>query len=180
MKYLRILAFICVLGLVMASCVKKENYPDYPVITYNSCYVFCSGSTTDSALLRVNFTDGNGQIGYPQQQEGVAPDFFARPMVYFYATKSYQYMTYVDTAGINDTVTLSYLIPYITPAGTDKELSGIIQINTEGLIQTDISDLYTNFSAVADVYNLEFQVWMYDRNGNKSNVIVTPPVYTCH
>ncbi|HTB30756.1 MAG TPA: hypothetical protein VK808_01950, partial [Bacteroidia bacterium] len=80
MKYFRTFLIICVLGLLYASCTKKENYPIIPAITYNSFTPFCSGSTTDSAYLRVNFTDGDGDIGYPQSDASAPNDFYIVPL----------------------------------------------------------------------------------------------------
>jgi len=180
MKYLRTFSIICILGLLYSSCVKKENYSIIPAITYNSFIPFCSGSTTDSAYLRVNFTDGDGDIGYPQGDVSAPKDFFVVPYIYVYSTKSFQPITNTTNNTV-DTVMFSYLIPNITPSGSDKELNGIIQINLEDFIQEDISSLVTNptFNSIANVHELQFQVWIFDRAGHKSNVITTPVVYSC-
>jgi len=175
MKYLRTFIIILIFGLLYSSCVKKANYPDVPAITYNSFTPFCSGSTTDSAYLRVNFTDGNGDIGYPAGQEGVPNNFFVEPLIYNVTTHTYDT---VSLLGSDSALKLPYSVPYITPTGNDKELNGIIQINLEGLI----SEITSGFSSISilQYYNLEFKVWMYDRSGNKSNVLITPPVQICH
>lgn len=173
MKYLRTFTIICILGLFYSSCVKKANYPDVPVISYNSFTRYCSGSITDSALLRINFTDGNGDIGYAQEL-GAPIDLYVVPLVYVYASKTFQPI--IESG--SDTLTFPYSIPDITPTGSDKELNGIIQVNFESFIQTQISNL-TGFSGVADIHYLQFKVWIYDRSGNKSNILITPPVYTC-
>lgn len=174
MKYFKTFALMGVLTLLYSSCVKKANYPDVPAITYNSFIPFCSGSITDSAYIRVNFTDGNGDIGYPAQQENVPHDFFVVPLLYVYATKTYSPITQQN----GDSLEFAYNIPDITPSGSDKELNGIIQINMEQFLQDDISN-DNALSNVADLHHLEFMVWIYDRAGNKSNVLITPPVYTC-
>ncbi len=174
MKYFRTFFFICILGLFYTSCVKKENYPDYPVITFNSFTPFCTGNKTDSAYLRVNFTDGNGDIGYPAGESGITPDFYIIPMVDSAGT--FKPLQYTSPYTGHDTVfTFDYQIPDITPTGSDKELNGIIQINLENAIQTISSLSIPNINFTY----LEFQVWIYDRAGNKSNVLVTPPRTTC-
>ncbi len=176
MKYLKSLLAICLLGLLFYSCVKKANYPDYPVITYNNFIPFCTGSNTDSAYLLVNFTDGNGAIGY-SQTEASSPDFYILPEIYFYTGK---FEPLINTI-TGDTIKYSYVIPDITPSGKDKELNGIIQINLENFIQSQISVLAedTTFAKKTNAHKLQFVVWMFDRNGNKSNVITTPTVYSC-
>ncbi len=176
MKYFRTFSLICFLGLLYSSCVKKENYPDYPIITFNTFTPFCSGATTDSAYLRVNFTDGNGDIGYPAGESGVTPDFYIIPMADS-ANGFYRIIHFPSPyTGHDTTISFEYQIPDITPSGSDKELNGIIQINLENAIQT-LSSLGTigNFN----FHDLEFQVWIYDRAGNKSNVLTTPPCHTC-
>jgi len=173
MKYFKTLVFICSIGLLYTSCVKKANYPISPVITYNSFTPFCSGSSTDSAFLRINFTDGNGDIGYPSQQANVTPNLYIVPLIYVYAQGAY-----FPIISDGDTITFSYNVPYITPVGSDKELSGIIQVNFEKFIQEYISS-DTAFNAVANIHQLEFKVWLFDRAGNKSNVLVTSRCYTC-
>jgi hypothetical protein len=171
MKYLGTFTIICILGLFYSSCVKKANYPDVPVISYNNFFAYGSGSITDSALLLINFTDGNGNIGYSQQL-GAPIDLYIVPLIYVYATNTFQpIIESGDTA-----LTFPYSIPNITPSGSDKELNGIIQVNFENFIQEQISSL-TGFSSVADIHRLQFKVWMYDNAGNKSNVLITP---TCH
>lgn len=174
MKYFRTFTIVSILVLLYSSCVKKANYPDIPAITYNSFIPFCSGSTTDSAYIRINFTDGNGDIGYPAQQEGVPHDFFIVPLLYVYATKTFEPITQQN----GDSLKFAYNIPDITPSGSDKELNGIIQINMEGFLQEYISDDVA-LSNLANLHELQFMIWIYDRAGNKSNVLITPTVYTC-
>jgi hypothetical protein len=177
MKYVRAFSIACLLGLLYSSCVKKENYPNYPIITYNSYIPFCSGSITDSAYIRVNFTDGNGEIGYPAGDASAPSDFFIMPMLYVNKTKSFQPIT-----GINgDTINFSYQIPDITPTGSDKELNGIIQINLETAISTIVGIADSFGSGLVNVNEIQFQVWMYDRNNIKSNVLITPVIsnYAC-
>lgn len=174
MKYFRTFSFICLLGLLYASCVKKENYPDIPAITYNSFTTYCDAvvpTKTDSAFLRVNFTDGNGDIGYPAGQEGVAPDFFIIPMNLNTLTGKYDTIVIPSSNTGNDTtLSFSYQIPNITPTGSDKELNGIIQINLENAISVITEVPIPNHN----VNSLQFKVWMFDRAGNKSNVLITP------
>jgi hypothetical protein len=170
-KYLRTFTIICFMGLLYTSCVKKANYPDVPVITYNSFTPYGGGSITDSALLRINFTDGNGAIG-----DGQTIDLYIVPLIYIKASQTFQPIF----SSPGDTQKFPYVIPNITPSGSDKELSGIIQINFENYLQDEVSILASNpaVAAVADPYSLEFEVWLYDRAGNKSNVLITPNVHT--
>lgn len=153
--------------------MKKENYPDYPIITFNSFLNFCNGATVDSAYLRLNFTDGNGAIGYPQSDESAPSDFFVITLMNNKITGKFDTIKQPNAENTGDTVTVwAYKIPYITPSGSDKELNGIIQINLETSIQNIRPTNGHNYQ------DLEFVVWMYDRNGNKSNILNTGPVST--
>ncbi len=169
MKYIKFFSFAGIICLLYSSCAKKENYSDIPSITYNSFNPFCSASTTDSAYLRINFTDGDGDIGYPDQDANAPYNCFI--------------IAKVDSADkfvseyVNGTVdTFSYHIPDITPSGNDKELNGIIQINLEGFVQSLV--LPAPIPGM-DFHKIQFTVWIYDRAGHKSNVLITPTVYSC-
>jgi hypothetical protein len=177
MKLFRTFLIISILALLYSSCAKEENYSDIPNITFNSFTPFCSGSTNDSAYLRINFTDGTGDIGYPLGDASVPPDFFIVPMYLNIPTGTYDTIIYQSPYTGNDTtLSYGYLIPDITPSGKDKELNGIIQINLENALQI-ISSIPPisgkNFN------KLEFKVWIYDRAGNKSNILITPPCPLC-
>lgn len=150
--------------LGMVSCVKPPNYPMTPVITYQSLQVNSDGS----AVLKVNFTDGLGDIGYPSDQTGSPPDFFIEIQ---YQNASGGYTTYtqpgtVYNPGTTDTTISQYHIPDITPAGKYKELSGQISIalGSEWYLQNNINE--------------RLVVWLTDRAGNSSNRIITPAVAT--
>jgi hypothetical protein len=171
MNHLRYFFLFAVIGFCLSSCVKKANYSDIPYITYNSFSPFCSGSTTDSAYLRVNFQDGDGDIGYDAQDASAPFDFYVMELVNYNGTYvGYPYLQ------LHDSLIFSYHIPYITPTGKDKSLNGIIQINLESNLQNSIPP--TTIPGY-NFHNVEFQVWIFDRAGNKSNVITTPPLTLC-
>jgi hypothetical protein len=159
------LAFLLLLGF--SSCQKNENYPDYPVITYKDFIVF----NQDSAYIQVNFTDGNGDIGYPASDTSAPPNFWVEYMYLDSATNNFLPMT--ATVGTKtDTIFGPYYIPNITPTGKNKELSGEIQVKLETEGQpTWYSPLPIYYKATNAI---EFRVWLVDRAGNKSNVVTTP------
>ena len=156
--------------LVISSCVKESNYSVIPNITYKSFTPFCSGSITDSAYLQVNFTDGDGDIGYAANDATAPFDFFAIEYINHNGT----YVPFTLNNG-KDTINFSYHIPDITPAGKNKSLNGIIQINFENAFQINTQTTATGYN----FYQIEFQVWIFDRAGHKSNAIMTPPLTIC-
>jgi hypothetical protein len=168
MKYLKALLLFLIIVLVYSSCAKVENYSYIPAITFNSFTPFCNGSTTDSAYLRINFTDGNGDIGYPQSDANASPNCYIEPTI----DSSGVFVPIYSSSGF---LMFPYSIPDITPDGKDKELNGIIQINLEGFVQT-----FSGLSVPGkDFHEIRFKVWIFDRAGNKSNVLITPTVYSC-
>lgn len=175
MKFFRNIILISLLGLLYSSCAKKENYPDVPVISYNSFNYYTSvPPTSDSAILTINFTDGNGDIGYPSGETEAPPDLYITPLIYYYTTKTYRPVPTTN----GDTVPYSYTIPTITPTGNDKELSGLIKINMGNFIYINIDQVFLKDTilkdTMADPTMMKFRVWMFDRAGNKSNVLITP------
>ncbi len=170
-RWAKTFSIICLLGMLFSACSHKSNYSNIPAITYNSFTCFCDAAKptqSDSAYLRVNFTDGDGDIGYPTSDASAPNDFFVIPTI--------------DSSGIftplivNDTIlTFKYHIPYITPSGTDKSLNGIIQINLENLVQQISGLTIPNHNT----HIFQFQVWIMDRAGNKSNILTSPTVHSC-
>jgi hypothetical protein len=60
----------------------------------------------------------------------------------------------------------TFKIPDVTPSGKDKSLTGIIRIDMENWTQ--------GLPIAGDT--LQFNVWMFDRAGHKSNVLPVPGV----
>lgn len=152
-----ILGLVIVLGI--SSCIKKDNFPNVPVITFNNLRV----NDTGSAILTVNFTDGNGLVG--SNATGATPNFYAVPM-FDSLNKFYPFIDPLNNDKVmGDTVFEGYVIPDITPSGPNKELSGQIQIvMTSGLWYYRAGQ------------TIEFRIWMVDQLGNHSNTIITPTV----
>ena len=137
-----------------------------PSITYKSFTPYCPSA--DSADLQVNFMDGDGDIGYDSQDSSAPYDFYALQLH--------------DSAGVYVKIIISgkyeapytYHIPNITPTGKNKSLNGIIQIRFKGNWYINIPD-----NGNQSYHRIEYQVWIFDRAGHKSNVITTPPLTIC-
>ena len=154
---------VILLGLL--GCVKKPSYPIVPVITFQSMVVNSNGSAT----LKVNFTDGDGDIGYPNDETGAPPDFILEVQQQD-ASGNYYTITepgIINNPGTGDTTVFQYHIPDITPDGKYKALSGQIQIALTS------SNWY-----IADNINERLVVWITDRAGHVSNRVITPAVVT--
>ncbi len=123
-----------------------------------------------SATLKINFTDGNGDIGYPSSDVNPPYDFFIE--VQQQDVSSGNYFTYTEPGVINnpgtgDTTIIPYNIPDITPAGNYKALSGQIQIA-----------LSSGGWYFVNNVNEKLVVWITNRAGVASNRIITPAVVT--
>lgn len=160
------LIFTCLtIAVLLSACFKNEEYPIEPNI---SDPVFTV--VADSANLRFNFTDGDGDIG-------LAPDEMDPP----YDTSSYyHYNLYIeyfekdDELGwvpgenlLGEPVVYEYRIKPIVVKGKAKALKGTIDIWMQ--------DFHSTFSSNADT--VKYAVKLIDRALHESNVIETEPVY---
>ncbi len=124
MKLLYGIALFLIGSLVFSSCAKKETFSIIPAITFKSM----DAATLDSAIMEVNFTDGDGDIGYQGSASDAQPDFF----IQYLRDSAGVFVPMIVYNGPNPTtVEGTYKIPNVTPAGKDKTLTGIIRINME-------------------------------------------------
>ncbi|MGP8214580.1 MAG: hypothetical protein ACLQQ4_03355 [Bacteroidia bacterium] len=173
MKLFSKTGFVVLLVLGFTSCMKQENYPDFPVITYKNFII----NPDSTAFLQVNFTDGNGDLG--NNSNGAPPDFYVE-MLYDSIADNIDHFKPILIPGtvpstdslLGDTVASTYTIPDITPTGNNKELSGEIQV------QMTKGDYYFTLSGVTIPNRYEYRVWLVDRAGHVSNRITTPVIIT--
>ena len=158
MKLFSTLALGGVIILGVSSCMKKENYPIIPAITFKSLTV----NSGDTAILQVTFTDGDGDIGY--QSTNPPFDFFVEWL--YDSSGHFEPILAPGTLSdsrMGDTAFTGYNVPYITPDGNNKELSGQIQVL-----------MPPGGYYVADHVNMKYKVWLVDRAGHVSNTVITP------
>lgn len=165
--------------ILFNSCEKNNNSSPYPVISYNNLIQYCTGSISkdsvtvveDSAVLIINFSDGNGDIGYPSSDENAPFDFYIQQ---YYLNRNDSIIPIITTDGGD--VILPYHIPDITPSGADKSLTGEIKIL---LTYPNVDYLANTKNPIARGATICYKVWIYDRSGNKSNVVTTPLFTLC-
>ncbi len=146
------------ISLLFTSCAKKENLPATPVLTFNSFNQYLNLTAgQDSDIMVVNFTDGNGDVGYIGEPQN---NFFIKML-----WDSCHHIKLFNNSG-GDSV-FSYQIPNLTPAGSNKQLTGIIKINMNPYVPTGIVN-YVQGDTIL------FDVWLVDRSGIKSNILTTP------
>jgi len=140
--------------------MKKETFPDIPEIEFAGYKnIFDTNQYAKFGELSITFRDGNGDIGlgegdtnYPFQRGG---DYFYNYFINYYEKQN---GTFVKVDLVPD---LNSRIPVLTPDYPNKAIKGLI-VNT----------LILNPHPLFDT--IRFEMYIYDRALNKSNVIVTP------
>jgi hypothetical protein len=160
-KYILVLALV---GTVLYSCIKPEQVSPIPNIKFKSFIKF----GLDSADFTISFKDGDGDIGldpqdtFPPYNTGTET-YYNLFMKYYFKKTDGSFVAYYNP-NTNDTLVFKYRIPDITPIGQNKTLDGDIKVK--------LSAPY--FVPGHTVF--KFDVYIYDRALNKSNVITTPEI----
>lgn len=153
-----LLAFSALL-LVFTACVKPPEFPNEPVITFESLnkdqiYQFTNGPL-DSIQVHFSFTDGDGDLSLIDSDS-----------VDVFLTDS--------RLGIQT----PFRLPMIPPEGTGNGISGDIFINV--INTTGICCIFNNRLCAADpsypVDTFTYSIQIRDRAGNLSNIIRTDPI----
>lgn len=146
--------FVIIFFLTLTACVKKPNYSKVPQISFKSFNVL----TKDSAILTINFSDGDGDLGGGNGQGNI---FFT---YYFWDNDSSKYDLYRDTTFLQDTID-ARAFPSPSDAYKGKPISG------------EIAVILTYFRPDYTIKKLKMSVYIRDNADNKSNVIQTPDIY---
>lgn len=175
MKFpIKISLFLAVLvGLIVISCQRMEEFPLEPAITYLDFEKILNetDSIYDRGVLKFKFTDGDGNIGL--QKSDTFPPFNPGSKYYYNLIIDYYELrngveTLVPITFYNanteqfDTVYLSARIPLLIPKGSNKALSG------------EISDTIFIYNYFSDFDTLFLQFKIVDRDLNESNTERTP------
>jgi hypothetical protein len=147
--------------VVISSCKKPDEFPDEPVITFKSIYTELNPQGYDSKLFVIlNFTDGDGDIGY--NQIGYNDVIFDDPSSPYYNNFQVKTFQLINGGFVEDTTNLSARMMYITPEVKNKSLKGEIQ--RELPVPPNVNDTF------------RFEIFIYDRALHASNVVVTPDI----
>jgi len=166
-KVLKYLIVFVLIAVVLGACRKAETYPIIPEIKFES-YLRLYNPTLnvyDRGVLKISFTDGDGDIGLRQDQTAPPYDynFFIDYFEIQYGDTVQVFPTIIDPGtGEIDTLTFNQRIPYLTPLGSIKSIEGDIE---------DTLQAY-NFNSTFDT--IMFTAYIVDRALHKSNTIITP------
>jgi hypothetical protein len=154
--------------ILFYGCRKYDHYPIIPHIELNSFQKSSDSLGVDQiGVIGLSFTDGDGDLGLTADQNtGVYQ--FNLFIKYFEKQKGVFKEIILTTpntqTGKPDTLWFNGRIPYITPAGKTKAISGEI---TDTLF-------INNFASPYDT--IKYQIYIQDRALNKSNVVETPEI----
>ncbi len=152
----------CLIG-INSACIKPEQYPREPQITTvalssDSIHQFenVNNFTPEPFSLTVGFEDGDGDLGittdYPQANAFVRDSRTG----------------YID----------SLEIPYMSPAGNIKSISGTIEFTFPSECCIALSGITCSPDAVYNpVDTVVYEVFIKDRAGNISNIVKADPLY---
>jgi len=154
-KRTKILAILLALTACLWGCIKPDNFPDEPKITAVSINKPAIESLVEDFVVSVDFQDGDGDIGitdaYPEANAFLIDDRTG----------------YID----------SLKIPYISPEGNIKSISGTLNFTILSECCIAISGITCTPNATyppTDTVN--YSVIIKDRKGNVSNVAQAPPL----
>ena len=156
------LIIVMLMLLFSAGCMKKESFPDTPQIGLNGFQlVFDTSLYAKKGVLSVTFQDGDGNLGL-SERDTLSPYDKSGPYYYNFV------ITYFEKQnGVFKTVTLdppfSGRLPLLSPNYPNKAIKGVI-----------VDTLPMNPAPVFDT--VKFEVFLYDRALNKSNVVTTPEI----
>jgi hypothetical protein len=144
----------------LTSCIKKDEFPVIPAIKWEGYSVIRNSAGIDSlGFLKISYTDGDGNIGL-NDWDTVAPykyNFFVK--MFQMTHDSLQEIIFPDT-----NLNFNARIPILTPTGKNKNIRGEIEMMIQLYFASQI--------LVSDT--IAFEIYIQDRDLNKSNVIKTP------
>lgn len=142
------------LFIVCFSCMKKEEYPVIPAITFKEIkFNHFPNSIGGTVYLTISFTDGDGDIGLAVGD--TIPPYDYNLFVKLFGKKNgvFEEIIFPDT-----TLNFNARIPVLNANGTNKTLKGDIEYKMDFLTKD----------------TLQLEVYIKDKALNESNVITTP------
>ena len=146
--------FVCgIVGMIIFSCVKKTTYPKTPEIEYKDWGPF----PVDSGQIEIKFTDGDGNIGV--SDEDTTRTLY---ITYYYKdTISQKYVGYYSQI-FKDTLRTGYVVRAPEDSYQGKPISGEVSVRLQ------------QYRHSKKIKNVKYVIYLFDKDGNKSNVITTP------
>ncbi len=155
----KLVALLAVLVLLLAGCLKTKDLPVEPSIAIKSVE-----QVTDTLILTISFTDGDGDIGLAEDQ--VEPPFNVGS--YYYNNLFYDPEWLVNGVWTTLDQPAYYRVKVITPEGQNKALDGEIAIT--------LAASFFPLPPVVTGDTIRFKVKLVDRALHESNVVTTASI----
>ncbi len=157
------LSFFLMLLLIITGCKKSNDYPVAPVIKFEEFYKKpTSTGKDDVGVMVISFRDGDGDLGF-HENDTLAPYDKKGDYYYNFIVKYFERQKGV-LKEVSLPLTNNCRIPYLTPEGKNKVLSGNIAM-----------DIFIN-NPLSTYDTIRFEVFIYDRALHKSNVVQTTDI----
>lgn len=157
----RFFSLIFIVAIAISSCRKPDEFPVQPVITYKSIFATQNAQGFDDKVtVLLDFTDGDGDVGYKPLGENGSP--YDDPASQYYDNYVAKLFQFKDTAWVEypTVLPLGGRIPYLTPQGKIKTLKGEIAC-----------DFDVPPAAALDTFRMD--IFIYDRSFHQSNTVTT-------
>jgi len=152
--------FIIIFSFILFfACQKIEKYPDIPEIEFvGVTRIINPDNIIDKVVLKISFTDGDGDIGLTQND--TLPPYDYNFFIKYFEKRDGEFVEVV----LKD-FSFNARIPVLTPEGRNKSIKGEIQ-----------DTIIVNTMSAYDT--IRFETYIVDRALHESNVIITPDIIT--
>ncbi len=161
-----------IVGSVVMSCRKFEEFPDIPEITYSNFLVLTNPQTgiTERGVLAFSYTDGDGDLGldskdtlFPYDKDG---DYYYNLIIKYFEKQNGAFievplLSWNYDSSYFDTLTFNSRFPVLTPFSGNLNIKGIFE------------DTLYIYNPLSDFDTIKFKAYIIDRALNKSNEIET-------
>lgn len=151
------------------ACTKKDVYPIEPHIDFKSFEKILDPKVNDTVgVIGLYFTDGDGDLGLRPTDTSI--NYRYNLFIKYFEKKKGKFEEIILTTLNTQTQKLDTLwfhsrIPYLTPAGNSKAISGEIY-----------DTLFINNLSSSPSDTIKYQIYIQDRALHKSNVVETPEI----
>lgn len=158
------LVIVFIIALFFSACAQEDDYPIIPEISFLD-YEVVENEQADSVKLTFSYLDGDGDLGLKQDETSLPgnPEIKNVIFVDYFERYSDPVFRRVIALGAEDSLIYPYNPPLLTPSGVKKAIRGEITISI---------DIYP--LPLDTVKEIKYSIYMYDRQGHKSNVIESP------
>jgi len=183
----KIAPFILLFILTVFSCRKPPEYSNIPEIKFKQIQRFKVDQNIDSIMIEISFKDGNGDLGITEAQSehskynkfrdtisdinietGDTTDIYVYRNFKLKAFKKNQATGEFDPIVFNSPIDGRF--DPLFNGGAPSPIDGTLR---HGFIQSTFSG---NNQILKPFDEVRYEVYIYDRENNKSNTIVTDPI----